>query len=250
LVTPIYNGLSDHDAQLLTIRIKVYKNPIKELKTHRNFNKHTISEFINTLSNESWDMVFNNNNNKNEDVNDMFNSFLNNYIRLFNSSFPLQTGMSKKNFIKHKWIIEGIKISCSTKRNLYIFCRLHPNEETKRHYQLKKKILANVIKKKKKKTYYNKKILKSNNKSKTTWNIIKEISGHKQQKIDVQDIKIEHKYVTDPKEIACIFNNYFTFKNIKGNKDETESRQKNTSKNYYPNLNGIQHVPSLVFKTF
>jgi hypothetical protein len=68
--------------------------------------------------------------------------------------------------------------------------------------------------------------LKSNNKSKTTWNIIKEISGHKHQKIDVQDIKIEHKHVTDPKEIACIFNNYFTFKNIKGNKDETESRQK------------------------
>ena len=56
LVTPIYNGLSDHDAQLLTIRIKVHKDPIKELKTHRNFNKHTIPEFINILSNESWDM--------------------------------------------------------------------------------------------------------------------------------------------------------------------------------------------------
>jgi len=67
----------------------------------------------------------------------------------------------------------------------------------------------------------------------------------------VQHIKIEHKHVTDPKEIACIFNNYFTFKNIKGNKDETESRQKNTTfKNYYFNLNGVQHVPSLVFKTF
>ena len=92
--------------------------------------------------------------------------------------------------------------------------------------------------------------MKSNNKSKTTCNIIKEISEHKHQKLYVQDIKIEHKHVTDPKEIACIFNNYFTFKNIKGNKDETESRQKNTFKNYYLNLNGIQHVPSLVFKTF
>jgi len=44
---------------------------------------------------------------------------------------------------------------------------------------------------------------------------MKEISGHKHQNIDVQDIKTEHKHVTDPKEIACIFNNYFTFKNIK-----------------------------------
>jgi len=67
----------------------------------------------------------------------------------------------------------------------------------------------------------------------------------------VQDIKIEHKHVTDPKEIAGIFNNYFAFKNIKGNKDETESRQKNTKfENCYFNPNGVQHVPSLVFKTF
>jgi hypothetical protein len=41
----------------------------------------------------------------------------------------------------------------------------------------------------------------------------------------VQDIKIEHKHVTDPEEIACIFN-YFTFKNIKGDKYGPESRQK------------------------
>ena len=64
--------------------------------------------------------------------------------------------------------------------------------------------------------------MKSNNKSKTTWNIIKEISGHNHQKINMQDIKIEHKNVTDPKEIACIFNNYFTVKNNKG----TRMRQK------------------------
>jgi hypothetical protein len=70
-------------------------------------------------------------------------------------------------------------------------------------------------------------------------------------KSDVQDIKIEHKHVTDPEEIACIFNNYFTFKNIKGNKYEPESRQKNTTlENFYFNLNGVQHAPSLVFKTF
>jgi len=132
LVTPIYNGLSDHDAQLLTIRIKVPTDPTTELKTHRNFNNHTISEFINKLSNESWDMVFYKNNN--EDVNDMFNSFLNNYIMIFNSSFPLQTLMTKKNLIKSKWITKGIKISCSTKRKLYLTCRQHPNKETKQYY--------------------------------------------------------------------------------------------------------------------
>ena len=123
LVIPIYNGLSDHDAQLLPIKTKAYKDPINEVKTRRNFNKQTMSEFICTLSNESWDMVFNNNNNnnnKNEDVNNMFNSFLNNYIRIFNSSFPLQTIMTKNKSTKNKWITKGIKNSCSTKRELYL----------------------------------------------------------------------------------------------------------------------------------
>jgi hypothetical protein len=180
LVTPIYNGLSDHDAQVLIIRIKVPNDPTKKLKTRRNFNNYTISEFINKLSNESWDMVFNNNNN-NKDINDMFNSFFNNYITIFNSSFPLQTVMTKKNLIKNKWITNGIKIFCNTKRKLYLIYRQRHNEEIKRHYQLYSKILANVLREAKK-VYYNKKFLKSNNKSKTTWNIIKEISGHEHQK--------------------------------------------------------------------
>jgi hypothetical protein len=43
VVTPICNGLSDHDAQVLTIKIKVPKDQTKELKTRRNNNNHTIS---------------------------------------------------------------------------------------------------------------------------------------------------------------------------------------------------------------
>ena len=65
---------------------------MSKLKTARKFNNCTISDFINKLSNESWDMVFNS-----EDIYYMFNSFLNDYLRIFNSSFPLQTVMVKNN---------------------------------------------------------------------------------------------------------------------------------------------------------
>jgi hypothetical protein len=47
--------------------VRIYR---KIINTNTNTNKHTISEFINTLSNESWDMVFNNNNND-TDVDDV-----------------------------------------------------------------------------------------------------------------------------------------------------------------------------------
>ena len=46
------------------------------LKTIRKINKFTISDFIDKLSCESWDSIFNS-----EDINAMFNSFLNIYLR-------------------------------------------------------------------------------------------------------------------------------------------------------------------------
>jgi hypothetical protein len=80
----------------------------------------------------------------------MFNSLLNDYLRIFNSCFPLQTVTTKKNFIKNKWITKGIKISCSNKRKLYLSYRQNPNEETKTRYWLYSKILTNVVKEAKK----------------------------------------------------------------------------------------------------
>jgi hypothetical protein len=94
-VIPIPSGLSDYDAQLLTIRQKTSYDPCRNLITVRKFNNYLIPEFINKLSNQSWDNVFGN-----KHVNEMFNSFLNDYLRIFNSCFPLQTVTTKENSIK------------------------------------------------------------------------------------------------------------------------------------------------------
>ena len=175
---------------------------------------------------------------------------MNNYLRIFNSSFLLQTVAIKKNSIKNKWITKGIKTSCNTKRKLYLAYRQKASEEIKLHYRLYSRILANVIREGKKKTMI-KKILESNNKSKTTWGIINETSGHQQPKSNVHGIKTDHKHITDTKEIAEVFNDFFTFKETKANKYNILNRLKNTTtNNCYSNLNDIQHSPSLVFNTF
>ena len=57
--------------------------PIQKSKNVRNINMYTMSDFINKLSNESWDTIFNS-----DDVNAMFNSSLNIYLRIFYPSFP------------------------------------------------------------------------------------------------------------------------------------------------------------------
>jgi hypothetical protein len=196
------------------------------------------------LSNESWDTVFNN-----EDVNDMFNSFLNDYLRIFNSSFPLQTVVINKNSINNKWIAKGTKISCNNKRKLYLACRLNNDEEEKRHYRLYSKIMVNVIREAQT-IYYNKNILRSNNKYKTTWDIIKEVSGHQYPKINIQDIMVDNKHITDQQEIVEIFNDYFTFKKDKVNKYKVQNRLNDVNtRNCYSNQNGIRPC-SFVFKIF
>ena len=62
-VLPLHNGLSDHDAQLLTIKdinLRLQNHPIL---TIRNINKYSIEEFKMRLSYESWDNIFDTNEN-------------------------------------------------------------------------------------------------------------------------------------------------------------------------------------------
>jgi hypothetical protein len=51
----------------------------------RKKNKHTINDFLNKLSYETWGAIF-----STDDVNEMFNSFLDSYLKIFYSSFPLK----------------------------------------------------------------------------------------------------------------------------------------------------------------
>ena len=85
MVTPIMNSVSYHDARLLIIGTDYSHVPIHKFKTIRKINKHTVSDFVDKLRCESWDTISNS-----ENINDMFNSFLNIYLRIFYSSFPLK----------------------------------------------------------------------------------------------------------------------------------------------------------------
>jgi len=85
-ITPVINGVSDHDAQLLTISTGYSYVPTHRSKPVRKVNMYAVSEFIDKLCCESWDSFFNR-----EDVNAMFNSFLNIYLRICYSSFPLKS---------------------------------------------------------------------------------------------------------------------------------------------------------------
>ena len=86
LVSPLINGLSNHDAQVLSLFNIITPDFTNEFYSYRNINKHSLKEFQTTLSYETWEDVFSNNDN---DTNTIFNkNFLNTSLRNFYTSFP------------------------------------------------------------------------------------------------------------------------------------------------------------------
>jgi hypothetical protein len=111
---PIINGLSDHDAQFLTVNNIVPATNIVPLKqSTREINIERIMQFQLQLANESWKSVYIDN-----DTNKKFDSFLHTFLNIFEASFPVKYKGKHRNM--NGWIKQGIKMSCEYKRRLYI----------------------------------------------------------------------------------------------------------------------------------
>ena len=111
VVTPFSNGLSDHDIQILAIRT-LHPSRSPGTKLIRKVDQQTISDFILALSNQSRSNIF-----YTDDVNLMYNSFLNTYLRILYTSFALTRVKSQNK--RSSWITAGIQISCKRKGNCF-----------------------------------------------------------------------------------------------------------------------------------
>ena len=76
----------------------------------------------------------------------MFNFFLDSYLKIFNSSFPLKRFHIAKKKKNKNWITLGILTSCRHKRELFIASRNSNNAELIYYYKRYCKILSAVIK--------------------------------------------------------------------------------------------------------
>ena len=158
---PRINGLSDHDAQLLILNKGQKRKKECHTYTIRKINKYTIADFQMKLSHETWGLVFDGN-----DVNKIFNYFLNIFLRIYYSRFPLIQTKNKMN--QNSRITPGIITSCKHRRELY---KKLPNNNNNAAlascYRDVSKILS-LITRKAKIIEHDKLILNSHNKVKTT----------------------------------------------------------------------------------
>ena len=116
-LSPIINGLSDHNAQILTIKnIYAAINTFSLKQRTRLIDNETIMNFQTLLKKETWEPAY-----IDTDPNHMFNSFLSTLFNSYQASFPIKYRSMKD---KNDWITQGIKISSKHKRNL---CALTKN---------------------------------------------------------------------------------------------------------------------------
>jgi hypothetical protein len=108
IVSPINNGLSDHEGQVLTIVLPFTLIREHQTYTFRKINTFTVADFLNQLSYEYWEDIFGGGN-----VNHIFNTFLNSYLRIFNSCFPM---VHKQNITKVR-TLTGLPLALESPAN-------------------------------------------------------------------------------------------------------------------------------------
>jgi hypothetical protein len=88
-----------------------------------------------------WEDIFND---KKDDVDTIFNYFLNRYLQIFYACFP------KRKFYERSptksWITTGIRVYCQRKRDLYLLTKVNNSITLKQFCTKYCKILSNVIK--------------------------------------------------------------------------------------------------------
>jgi hypothetical protein len=78
----------------------------------RQFPNHSVKEFINLLSQESWDEVVNY-----SDVNAALKAFLDIFLHCFNIAFPYKKVQLREK-VNKSWLSKGIIISSNRMKNL------------------------------------------------------------------------------------------------------------------------------------
>ena len=199
----IYNDISDHLGNfffITTANVQKAERPIIRIFSQKNINTFNLR-----LNNADWTPVFASN-----DTNAAFNSFYDIFNVLFNTSFPFVKASVKCCKQNNRWISPAIKKSINRKAKLYKKWTKTKTKIDENNYKIYSKELHKIIRKAQSDYYMN--IFDSRvNDSKSIWNNLNQMFRTKDSNkgSGVSKIKHNNTILSDPKNIAESFNNYF-----------------------------------------
>lgn len=198
-----YTGVSDHNGVLLKMRGEVCRDNRETKIKQRCFNLKNRLKFTNLVRNADWDAV-----SYEIHPNEKVEVFYNIFLRCFNAAFPEKTSVVRNN--TKPWITKGIRTSAKNKRILLSLKRYSTDDNFINYVKKYVALLDNVVKYSKR-LFYNKMILESDNRQKTSWNIINNERNSKcRTPVDNIVLSANDGLISDPTKIANILNENFS----------------------------------------
>nr|CAI5867235.1 unnamed protein product [Callosobruchus analis] len=193
-------NISDHYALSIDIEIESKNNRIFENKRIHSSSNYNI--FYYYLTQETWLSVY-----EAQDVNKMYNEFIEIIIKYFDLCFPIRKVEIKKNS-RTTWITEDIY---NAKETLNLLHELYLQKQIPKLTYTNYKNYYTFLLNQEKRITMKKKIRESDNKNKMIWNIINSESGKtKYSTNDFQRVKDENGIMVTSPGIACeLYNNFY-----------------------------------------
>lgn len=161
------------------------------------------NKLIEILKNETWNEVY-----TSDDLDyavEIFTNKIKNAVDKSTHTTTIKRMQRKRN----PWITGGLLKSISVKNELYKKLSKQPNNLTIiTEYKKYKNKLTQLIKATKT-NYYKEQIERNKNSSKTLWNVVKKFTNKNLVNTEIKEIKVDNELITDKKQIANAFNNYF-----------------------------------------
>jgi len=162
------------------------------------------------------------------DVNSMFNSFINAVYDFFYFSFH-KIKKTSTIITDNGWVTPTVKALCCFKRNLYLLTKNKSDPKSKNYYKVCCKILSNTVRETKM-SYCNRQIFTSENKIKTTWYIVKVVTGSKSVREDIHILNINDNLTNNQQIISNSFKDHFLC--AAGRMNSQTSNNSNPDRNY------------------
>jgi hypothetical protein len=199
----IISDISDHFINFIELPTH-YKHNYCKQNIKRNLSNENIERFRISLQNLNWNNVTMIN-----DTNESFDEFWQTFQDLYVLHFPIKRTRFNKNVHRiTNYMTAGLLISRSNKNKLHKISLTQPTEINRDNYIAYRNMYNKLIKLSKK-LYFEDNIKKSEKNSKKTWDLLKEATNLNQPNAKIDKIITNGVHITDNKQMAGEFNNFF-----------------------------------------